>query len=278
MIEFSRPGLPTDNYTMVPNHLWTDERLNGNAVRLVGFILSRPAGWRMNRDRIKEAVELGDSAFDSAVAKAEAAGWLTRSQTRDDGGRMANTMYAVGFPPAVTGKSGDGDTATGLSGHGKSGGHVPENQVGASPKTGDLNKTERKTDTKTKDVGDAAVVALDRVEEVREDVDRLLDRLDDRIRENENVVPNRNKRNRDAMRLLLDRDGWTEEQIGYTIDWCQNSEFWRPNILSASKLRAKFPTLVAQIKERKRKSSTPVADRQSGWGDAAARLQGMGVQ
>lgn len=278
MIEFARPGLPTDNYTMVPNHLWTDERLNGNAVRLVGFILSRPAGWRMNRDRIKAAVELGDSAFDAAVAKAEEAGWLTRSQTRDDGGRMANTMYAVGFPPTVTGKSGDGDTATGFSGHGKSGEHVPENRVGASPKIGDHSKTESNTDTKIRDVGDAVVVAFDRVEEVREDVDRLLDRLDDRIRENGNVVPNRNKRNRDAMRLLLDRDKWTEDQVAYAIDWCQGHEFWRPNILSASKLRAKFPTLVAQMREQSRKVSTPVAERQSGWGDAAARLRGMGVE
>lgn len=280
MIEFARPALPTDNYTLIPNHLWTDPRMNGNAVRLVGFILSRPAGWRMNRDRIKEAVELGDAAFDTAVTKAEEAGWITRAQTRDEGGRMANTRYTVAFPPevTVTGKPGDG-TVTGKPGTGKPGEHVPGNPERAYPETRTLNKTESKTETKMEDVGSATVAVLDGPEEDgREDVDRLLDALDAEIRFNGNRVPSRTKKNRDAMRLLLDRDGWSEEQVAYVIRWSQSHEFWRPNILSASKLRAKFDTLVAQVKEDGRKSSAPAASRQDGWADAAARLQGMGVQ
>lgn len=280
MIEFARPALPTDNYALIPNHLWTDSRMNGNAVRLVGFILSRPAGWRMNRDRIKAAVGMGDAAFDTAVVKAEEAGWIAREQTRDEGGRMANTRYTIEFPPEVTatGKPGDG-TATGKSGPGKPDERVPENQERTYPETRVLNKTETKTETKTENVGCAAVALLDDSEgDGREDVDRLLDALDAEIRVNGNRVPSRTKRNRDAMRLLLDRDGWNEEQVAYVIRWSQAHEFWRPNILSASKLRAQFDTLVAQIREQGRKSSAPAASRQEGWADAAARLQAMGVQ
>lgn len=50
------------------------------------------------------------------------------------------------------------------------------------------------------------------------------------------------------IRLMMDRDGRTEEQIAYLIDWCQNNDFWKSNILSPSKLREKFDQLVMQVK------------------------------
>lgn len=84
--------------------------------------------------------------------------------------------------------------------------------------------------------------------ELRADVENLLDLLDLEIERNENKTPKRNKTNRDAMRLLLDRDNATEEQIAYVIRWCQQDQFWKANILSASKLREKFGQLVAKIK------------------------------
>jgi hypothetical protein len=45
------------------------------------------------------------------------------------------------------------------------------------------------------------------------------------------------------MRLLLDLDGRTFEQVEAAIVWSQNDEFWRTNILSASKLRSKYDQL-----------------------------------
>ncbi len=56
---------------------------------------------------------------------------------------------------------------------------------------------------------------------------------------------------------LRTADGWTTEQVRYVIDWCQQDSFWQGNILSAKKLREKFPQLVlrvkAQAEERQRK-------------------------
>lgn len=83
---------------------------------------------------------------------------------------------------------------------------------------------------------------------LRADVENLLDLLDLEIERNDNKTPKRNKANRDAMRLLLDRDNATEEQVAYVIRWCQQDQFWKANILSASKLREKFGQLVAKIK------------------------------
>lgn len=55
------------------------------------------------------------------------------------------------------------------------------------------------------------------------------------------------------VRLMMERDKRTEEQIIYTIKWCQNNEFWRSNILSISKLREKFDQLIIQIKSDRNK-------------------------
>jgi hypothetical protein len=77
----------------------------------------------------------------------------------------------------------------------------------------------------------------------RPDVERLLDILDAEIVRNGSKAPKRNKANRDAMRLLIDRDTKTPEQIEAAIHWCQGDEFWRSNILSATKLREKYDQL-----------------------------------
>lgn len=45
------------------------------------------------------------------------------------------------------------------------------------------------------------------------------------------------------MRLMVERDGRTPEQVRAAIDWCQRDAFWRSNILSPGKLRAKYDQL-----------------------------------
>lgn len=115
-------------------------------------------------------------------------------------------------------------------------------------------------------------------EDEREDVDRLLDRLDARITENRLRPPSRTKANRDAMRRLLDRDGYEEHQIAFIIDWAQNHEFWIPNVLSAVKLRKQFQTLVGQsMQQYNRGRAETAVERQSGWDTAARNLNEMGV-
>src|SRR5690606_36237777 len=77
----------------------------------------------------------------------------------------------------------------------------------------------------------------------RPEIDRLLDYLDTKIEANGAKKPSRSKRNRDAVRLMLDRDGRTAEQVRAAIDYATGDEFWRANILCASKLREKYDQL-----------------------------------
>lgn len=77
----------------------------------------------------------------------------------------------------------------------------------------------------------------------RDDVDRLCTHLADRIEANGSKRPDIGAKWRTAARLLLDRDGRTEQQIHNAIDWCQSDEFWRANVLSMPTLREKYDQL-----------------------------------
>ena len=78
---------------------------------------------------------------------------------------------------------------------------------------------------------------------LRPDVIFLLNLLDEEIRKNGGKVPSRTKKNADAARLMLDRDGLSVDNVAGAIRWCQADEFWRSNVLSMSKLREKFDQL-----------------------------------
>lgn len=81
---------------------------------------------------------------------------------------------------------------------------------------------------------------------LRDDVERLCEHLADRIEGNGSKRPTITKTWRNAARLLLDKDGRTEDQVHTAIDWCQDNDFWRGNVLSMPKLREKYDTLRLQ--------------------------------
>lgn len=80
----------------------------------------------------------------------------------------------------------------------------------------------------------------------RADVERICEHLAERIRGNGSNRPTITKKWRDEARLMIDRDGRTEQQIHIAIDWCQDDPFWRSNILSVPKLRQQYDRLRLQ--------------------------------
>lgn len=118
--------------------------------------------------------------------------------------------------------------------------------------TGEQNKSEVAGD----DSDAANVLPLNAEIIERPDIEQLLNQLDQRIEANGNRKPNRNKKNHDAMRLLLDRDGYTPEQVSYIIDWAQANDFWQANVLSAVKLRSQMTQLVAQARRDSKRKPT----------------------
>ncbi|MFC9973597.1 hypothetical protein ACFVH6_22150 [Spirillospora sp. NPDC127200] len=80
----------------------------------------------------------------------------------------------------------------------------------------------------------------------REDVERVCEHLAARMVENGCTPPTITKAWRDAARLMIDKDGRTEEDIHTAIAWCQNHDFWRANVMSLPKLREKYDQLSLQ--------------------------------
>jgi hypothetical protein len=104
----------------------------------------------------------------------------------------------------------------------------------------------------------------------REDAERLCVHLADRIEGNGSKRPAITQKWRDAARLMLDRDGRTEQQVHAAIDWCQGSEFWRTNILSMPTLREQYDRLRLQAQRDHGRDSPAAAP---GTARAAEALQ-----
>lgn len=61
----------------------------------------------------------------------------------------------------------------------------------------------------------------------------------------------------DMIRLTIERDKRTPEDIKTLIDWSQNHSFWKTNILSPDKLRKQFDRLWIQMVEERKKVEQP---------------------
>lgn len=91
----------------------------------------------------------------------------------------------------------------------------------------------------------------------RPDVDRICEHLADRIAANGSLRPTITQEWRDSARLLMDKDGRTEEQVHTAIDWCQDHDFWRSNIRSVPTLRKQYDQLRLQAMRDRGKQHTP---------------------
>lgn len=88
----------------------------------------------------------------------------------------------------------------------------------------------------------------DATDEARPDVDKVCQAMADSLATRGVKRRTITKAWRTAARLLLDRDGYTVEQVLWIIAWIERDDFWSTNILSLPKLREKFDQLVLKAK------------------------------
>jgi hypothetical protein len=88
----------------------------------------------------------------------------------------------------------------------------------------------------------------------REDVERCCQRLADLVEQQQGVRPTIGVQWRRATRLMLDKDRRTEQQVCAAIDWCQDDEFWRVNVLSMPTLRKQYIRLQAAAHAQARRT------------------------
>lgn len=81
-----------------------------------------------------------------------------------------------------------------------------------------------------------------------EEVVQLTAWLIEKIKENNpNAKVNDAEKWRDSIRLLIETDNYSVEQVKKMIEFSQSDDFWKSNILSAKKLREKAGTLILQM-------------------------------
>lgn len=256
--------------------VWKHSRaVNGSLIVLLAIAheANGDGETEMSISELTAKCRLGERSVYRAVSELAAAGEL---EARDGGGRGHRTRYRVGtvnpanlapFESVNPAKSapftetlpdwhplaepGNPANLAPFERHNGSSGHPPPvNPAKSAPfETSDVFITSTGIDeVQVKDV--PAITS-------RPDVERLCRHLADRIEANGCKRPAVGKKWRDAARLMLDRDGRTEQQIMTAIDWCQDNEFWRANILSMPKLREKYDQLRMQA------SRKPPAGRQA---------------
>lgn len=69
------------------------------------------------------------------------------------------------------------------------------------------------------------------------------------------VTDTQTKQWSDVVRLMVEQDNYTLEQIKFLIEWCQQDTFWFKNILSMGKLRKQFDRLTGESSEKAKENS-----------------------
>lgn len=111
------------------------------------------------------------------------------------------------------------------------------------------------------------------------EVHALCERLANHIQQNDpdHQRPTYGERWLNACRLMIEKDKRPAENIAKAIDWCQNDEFWRANILSMPTLREKYRTLQQQAqrgRSPRRATTQPAALAVTGMAGMLARQMG----
>ncbi len=240
-----------DRYTQVPNSWLRDSRLSWRARGVLAGILTHREGWEVTVESIVEGGSEGRDAVRTALRELVDAGYLRLIRDRGADGRLRGSVYETAAPG--DGFSGHRESAPVASDSQASG--VASRKAPSSQVAPDDWEPVHKEDQEENQEEDKSAVA-DAAPQ-REDVERVCQAIAAHAEEQTGKLPRVTKKWRDAVRLLMDRDGFSFEQVMLIVHWVRGHNFWAANILSAPTLRAKFPTLVAQS----RRDNAPRLDR-----------------
>ncbi len=187
---------------------------------------------------------LSKRAVQAHLLRLEEAGWITRKRpaTAEAMWRGDRVRYRLSLPDSVRDAAAEVAQEMPQPDAGDAPGVVQEMRgggAGDAPLETDL--TQITTDQNPS--SSAKPPKAKKAEPQRDDVDRICNHLADRIEGNGSLRPEVTAAWRTQARLLLDKDKRAADKVLIAIDWCQDDEFWRGNILSMAKLREKYDQL-----------------------------------
>lgn len=226
-----------DSYTQIPNAWMRDKRISRKARGLLAEMMTHREGWEVTIDGLSDAGPEGKDAIRSGIKELEENGYLTRRRARSDGGTFGGIDYEITDPFAENPTEPMPPTPTPTS-------PTTENPPLRRPSL-------KKTILEEEEDASAALRHPptpddDFTPEVR-DLCHLLSNL---IHKNTGRKPKVTKAWLTACRRMIELDKIEPQQIAGAIEWSQKDEFWAANIMSMSKLREKYPTLLLQARRK----------------------------
>lgn len=267
-MSITRPRMKfEDHYTQLPNRWVRDGRLTLKARGLLAQLLSHRAGWRVNVAALVEANPEGRDAIRGAIVELETHGYLTRTQAVDDeSGKFGGVEYVLSDPWSDSPTTENPSTDSTAESHYK----TRSEPMSGYPTTGDPtsgNPPHKKTiSTEDQETEDQKKSALDEPGQ-RDDVETVCAAVAAHVAGINGKTPTIGKTWRRDVRLMIDRDEHSVEQILAAVAWVSRHGFWAGIILSPGKLRQKWWTLSAQARaqgtpQRDRAAETLLRDRQ----------------
>jgi len=91
------------HFTIVPNAVFTDDRLSIEAKGVLGYLLSRPHKWRVRLEHVGRTLKVGRRKLQRIFRELIGAGYVTRQRQRiADGHRFGELDYVVRDVPGPT--------------------------------------------------------------------------------------------------------------------------------------------------------------------------------
>lgn len=224
-----------EKYLVVANQVARDKNLSYKARGLLISILSRPDNWETNAYALANESPDGRDAVLSGLKELEEQGYLVRSRFQDDQGHWQTSSIVYDVPKLGKPKS-----------------EKPKSDYPKSEKPKSENPTSKEVPYKELPYKEIPIknVPIESIE-----LAKLLATL---IEKNGSKVQGTIDAWAKTIDLMNRVDGRSWVEIRGAIEWCQNDEFWRSNVLSADKLRKQYDRMRLQAQRKKSKSGFEV--------------------
>lgn len=227
----------TKSYTVVNNTIITDNRLSWKAKGIWLYAFSRPEDWQFYSIEIVKHSTDGKDAVKNGLRELEEFGYLKREKARKEDGKFTDDIWVMYETSQIK-----DEIKKSLP---KADNPSLDNPSLDNPQL--LSTKETKYEKKKEERPKSVLLSEQKF--------RLSSLLFEKIQENN---PKAKPPNTDRWAAALDKmhriDGYSWQEIEDLILFSQESSFWKQNILSADKLRAKRDTLIVQMKEQNKPS------------------------
>lgn len=86
-------------FTIVPNRIWEDTRLTGLAKSTLGYLIGKPADWKIRVTDVANKGPEGEKAVRSAIALLRATGYMHGEQIKDASGKVEEWVWIAADAP-----------------------------------------------------------------------------------------------------------------------------------------------------------------------------------